>query len=92
MSCSSAWYCGSNDLQNADHAFARHNFKPKYKTCFCQHDREGVESIGKDGVADPPALHDAVELLEVAIVESHGSLAPHYRVRVVVPVLQQKLS
>ena len=53
---------------------------------------EGVESIGKDGVADPPALHDAVELLEVAIVEGHGSLAPHYRVRVVVPVLQQKLS
>ena len=46
----------------------------------------------KDISCSVPALHDAVELLEVAIVERHGCLASHDRVRVVVTVLQQKLS
>ena len=46
----------------------------------------------KDIRVSVPALHDAVELLEVAVVERHGCLASHDRVRVVVTVLQQKLS
>ena len=46
----------------------------------------------KDIRVSVPALHDAVELLEVAVVEGDGRLAAHYRVRVVLPVLQQELS
>ena len=35
-----------------------------------------IKNMGLDDC--PPALHDAVELLEVAIVERDGCLAPHY--------------